>query len=336
MALILWAKDVPHIPVLCSDPAQPREQLSNYGEALKVLILNYGWKTISGWVNCSGKVTSKNIIESVMGNRVTKSDWSSVKVQRVDGSYTKNLVLRCTLTGFERNHQAWYCSNLINHKSVIIRSCHTSVLLYNTFGRSVLGLAALHTKVYLNPWFITGFVDAEGCFALAIRNKKGRYYCEPRFAISLHNCDLALLKEIQIYFGGAGSIVKHGKDSSQYVITSVKQLSTPSGSSRTLKGPGGTVILTHFDSYPLITQKYADFCLFKMAVQLIQNKAHLVCAHLEVSFQVHTNNNRRVRKSCSYQKVFEFRLISWIRKCFPQIDCSNTKGTGNSSRNSGS
>lgn len=55
-----------------------------------------------------------------MGYRVAKSDNLSVKVQRVDGSCTNNLppffldykkkkkgaVLRCTLTGFERNYQA--------------------------------------------------------------------------------------------------------------------------------------------------------------------------------------------------------------------------------------
>lgn len=45
-------------------------------------------------------------MERAMGNRVAKSDNLSVKVQRVDGSYTIWLVLRCTLTGFERNYQA--------------------------------------------------------------------------------------------------------------------------------------------------------------------------------------------------------------------------------------
>lgn len=48
-----------------------------------------------------------------MDNRVTKSDNLFVKVQRVDGSCTNNLVLRCTLTGFERNYQVQIYFNQI-------------------------------------------------------------------------------------------------------------------------------------------------------------------------------------------------------------------------------
>jgi len=35
------------------------------------------------------------------------------------------------------------------------------------------------------------------------------------------------------------------------------------------------VIIQHFDKYPLITQKQADYILFKEAVNLIINKEHL-------------------------------------------------------------
>jgi len=35
------------------------------------------------------------------------------------------------------------------------------------------------------------------------------------------------------------------------------------------------VIIPHFDKYPLITQKYADFLLFKQVVNLMNDKAHL-------------------------------------------------------------
>ena len=35
------------------------------------------------------------------------------------------------------------------------------------------------------------------------------------------------------------------------------------------------VILNHFDKYPLITKKHADYLLFKMAIDLIKNKEHL-------------------------------------------------------------
>jgi hypothetical protein len=47
---------------------------------------------------------------------------------------------------------------------------------------------------------------------------------------------------------GVGQIYKHGKDSIQLRVSSVKDLQ---------------VIIDHFDKYPLITQKLADYLLFK-------------------------------------------------------------------------
>ena len=35
------------------------------------------------------------------------------------------------------------------------------------------------------------------------------------------------------------------------------------------------VILNHFNRYPLITKKHADYLLFKLAINLIKEKAHL-------------------------------------------------------------
>jgi len=35
------------------------------------------------------------------------------------------------------------------------------------------------------------------------------------------------------------------------------------------------IILKHFDEYPLLTQKYADYLLFKLIVDLINKKEHL-------------------------------------------------------------
>lgn len=35
------------------------------------------------------------------------------------------------------------------------------------------------------------------------------------------------------------------------------------------------VLIRHFDNYPLITQKFADFNLFRQAIELIEQKEHL-------------------------------------------------------------
>ena len=62
-------------------------KLSNSGDLLKLLVPSSCWKTICGWSNYSGMVTSQKMIEREMDNRGSKSDiYISVKEQRVDGS----------------------------------------------------------------------------------------------------------------------------------------------------------------------------------------------------------------------------------------------------------
>ena len=92
------------------------------------------------------------------------------------------------------------------------------------------------------------------------KNKTG-WTIKSRLSISLHKKDIALLQQIQAYFGGVGSIVDQRDGTCQYVVTSIEEITTK--------------ILLRFDNYPLITQKLADYFLFKMAVNLIKSKKHL-------------------------------------------------------------
>ena len=85
------------------------------------------------------------------------------------------------------------------------------------------------------------------------------YRVQAIFKITLDNKDYDLLCQIKDYFGG-GSITKHGNTTLQYTIKSLKDLN---------------IIISHFDKYPLISQKWADYQLFKSAVFLLKNKVHL-------------------------------------------------------------
>jgi len=69
------------------------------------------------------------------------------------------------------------------------------------------------------------------------------------------------LKKIQIFFKSAGNIQINADDSISYVVTSIKDISNH--------------IIPHFEKYPLLTQKQADFELFKKVVELMKNKEHL-------------------------------------------------------------
>ena len=113
-----------------------------------------------------------------------------------------------------------------------------------------------------NPWFLTGFIDAEASFMIKIR-KSSRYRLgwsvEPVFQIELHKKDLDLLNFIQVYFQGKGSISKV-KDCFSLRICSLEQIYT--------------TILPHLDNYPLITQKHTDYLLFKKVILMMLNKEH--------------------------------------------------------------
>lgn len=109
----------------------------------------------------------------------------------------------------------------------------------------------------------TGFADAEGSFSILIQHNtkfKTNWRVKAIFAIGLHKQDISILEEIQASLGGVGKIHKHGKDSVQYRVESIKELQ---------------VIVDHFDKYPLISAKVVDYLLFKKCFNLIKLQEHL-------------------------------------------------------------
>jgi hypothetical protein len=52
------------------------------------------------------------------------------------------------------------------------------------------------------------------------------------------------------------------------------------------------VILNHFDQYPLITQKYSDYILFREVVKLMENKQHLTTEGLHQIISIRSSLNR--------------------------------------------
>ena len=121
---------------------------------------------------------------------------------------------------------------------------------------------ATQKLIKLDPWFTTGFTDGEGCFAIIIYRDKRLstgWRVQLSFQIALHQKDKVLLEQVRNYFG-VGSITKRGEEMIQFRVSSEKDLK---------------VILDHFEKYPLITKKRADYELFKKALNCINEKEHL-------------------------------------------------------------
>ena len=302
-----------------------RDQLSNSGDILKLLVPNYNGNIICGWGNTKllripaplgifhnhpYKVISQMMIERKIDNRGSKSTIvitlirnisvfiiSVVKEQRADGSWQEktrgNLntapsrcfsCLRYALMGLEINCfpsrreaislgfllSKSHRNNLIKipSKQLIKNFCITS----NTNASSSITRKSSYTTFLnstspaipkLNPWFVTGFTDAEGTFTVMIdKNLKRtlRWRVQAKYQICLHICDLVILEQIQVFFGGIGSVYKSGT-LAYFSVSSVKDLTS--------------IIIPHFERYFLLTQKVSDFILWKRIVTLINNKAHL-------------------------------------------------------------
>ena len=170
-----------------------------------------------------------------MGYRGSKSDFQmkSVKEQRVDGNWCFNPKLRhlrCTLMGFERNYQ-------IKNPSKQLRKQYYSTLSKTSVNNE------------LNPWFITGFADAEGCFSFAIKpdaRSKLKWRVSPLFVIKLHIKDFAILELIK----NTLMVAKI------YLYLYIN-------------------IFLHFNKYPLVTAKVSDYLIFKQCFEIIKQREHL-------------------------------------------------------------
>ena len=134
----------------------------------------------------------------------------------------------------------------------------------------------------LNPWWLTGLADAESCFRIAIwRDNKSKtgWNVRAEFSIELHVKELALLKQIQNYFGCVGDIRNNkGNNSFVYTITKLKDITG--------------ILIPHFEHYPMLTQKNSDFLLFKRIIELMKNKSHLTYAGLEEIVGIRASLNK--------------------------------------------
>ena len=295
-----------------------RDKLSNSGKLLKLLIPNLEKNFRGGWTNYSSTVTSQKMVLLLyliayniygmyfpgtlgiktrkMDNRGSKSRISKnilVKEQRVDGSWLLNLnafnSLRCTLRGFERITLSGFLSYQILNKHLYSTKTKTTTTIITKGSFSDKGLISLNTKniksfihkdgFKLNPWFVTGFTDGDGSFAVSITKKKEGigWKIVPMFTIGLDLKDLDLLVQIKDFFK-TGNICTSKRGVVYYTVSSVKDIVK--------------YIIPHFDKFPLVTQKLKDFMLFKEIVLLMEKGEHKTLPGLLKVFSLKVNLNK--------------------------------------------
>nr|YP_009722343.1 hypothetical protein [Morchella importuna]QGN66745.1 hypothetical protein [Morchella importuna] len=110
--------------------------------------------------------------------------------------------------------------------------------------------------------YVSGLSDGEGCFHIAFTKNstfKAGFQVRAIFSIQLHIKDLMLLERTKSFFGVGTINIKKGKNAgcAIYSIQSYKELIS--------------VLVPHFDKYPLLTKKKADYLLFKSALNILNN-----------------------------------------------------------------
>jgi hypothetical protein len=123
---------------------------------------------------------------------------------------------------------------------------------------------AYGVAVPLDPWYVTGLADGEGCFcvSLAIRAKlRLGLEVRPSFSLSLNEKDLRLLEDLQTFFT-CGWIRESKTDRTfKFEARSIGDLASR--------------ILPHFERYPLRGDKARSCAGFSRVCRMIEQGDHL-------------------------------------------------------------
>ncbi len=121
-------------------------------------------------------------------------------------------------------------------------------------------------QLVLDPHWIVGFVDGEGCFSVSVHrstmmHRHGGWQLRPVFHVYQHQDSQEVL-EAMIPFFGCGRLRSKGPGSAvmSYVVEALRDLET--------------AIVPYFEAHPLVI-KQKDFCAFADIVRSMRRKEHL-------------------------------------------------------------
>lgn len=125
-------------------------------------------------------------------------------------------------------------------------------------------------KKIINSWFITGLADAESSFIVnVVRDNilSTRHNIQVSFELGLNKKDKVLLESIKDTLCVGNIFFNKSDKTYKFKVSSIEELTY--------------MIIPHFRSYYLITQKRIDFELFSKIVQIMKNKEHLTKEGIE-------------------------------------------------------
>jgi hypothetical protein len=141
----------------------------------------------------------------------------------------------------------------------------------------------------LNPCWVTGFVDGEGCFSISFTKRtKSKFGLEvrPSFSISQHHSNFVILEKLHDFFDCGGIRYSKRDRTYKYEVRNLDNL--------VLR------ILPHFQLYPLQTSKKEDFHSFFFICLKLKQNLHKQQAELidivEIAYSMNLSGTRKYRK----------------------------------------
>lgn len=141
-------------------------------------------------------------------------------------------------------------------------------------------------KDQIHPYWITGFVDAEGCFSVSIEiSNLTKWKVTTSFEINLHIKDVDILHKIKSFFGVGAVYYRVNKNICVYRVSKLEYLRD--------------IIIPHFKKYSLISKKSIDFYFWCKVIHIISNKEHLSVSGFLTILTYYASINRGISKKVS-------------------------------------
>ena len=134
----------------------------------------------------------------------------------------------------------------------------------------------------LDPRWVSGFVDGEGCFHVSINRHPKMpigWQVLPEFRIVQHERDEELLRNLQQFFH-AGKVVTNHATRKELRIRKLNELAQ---------------VVSFFEKHPLKTKKKRDLEIFKEILELMNHKQHLTNDGLTRIANLCWQMNRKVK-----------------------------------------
>ena len=133
----------------------------------------------------------------------------------------------------------------------------------------------------MDPAWIAGFTDGEGCFYVGINRIEKMslgWQVLPEFRIVQHKKDEQILRRIQSYFRFGDIRVNHG-DRREFRVRGLDNLNE---------------IVSFFKKHRLHSKKRKDFELFAQVIDMINSRQHLTEGGMRRIAEIASNMNEKV------------------------------------------